>query len=152
MKKINKKANILTENIIFIILNLIFLVILIFFVISKTSNAAVYEEKYAKQIALILDSAKPIMTIKLNVEDALKEKEKNFDINDMVSISGNIVTVKLREKGGYSYSFFNDVTINNPYFDSETSQYIFIIDSYNQKEVANDKNLENLENLEGENE
>ena len=30
-------------------------------------------------------------------------------IKNIVSITGNTVTVKLRDKGGYSYSFFNDV-------------------------------------------
>lgn len=144
MRKINKKANILTENIIFIILNLAFLVILMLFVISKSENAASFEEKYAKQIALILDSAKPQMTISLDVKDAIKEKEKNFDMNEMVKISGNVVIVKLREKGGYSYDFFNDVSVNS-YFDAENSKYIFVVDSYNQKEVVDDENVENLE-------
>lgn len=126
-----RKANILTENIIFIILNLLFLSILILFVFSKSGGAAVLEEKYSKQIALILDSAKPGMTIRLNMDDALNKKEKEFDANSIVSVQNNLVTVKLRDKGGYSYTFFNDVNVNY-YFDAETSSYIFIINNYNE--------------------
>jgi hypothetical protein len=107
---ISKKGNILTENIIFIILNLVFLSILIIFLFSKMGGAAVLEEKYAKQIALILDSAEPGMTIYLNMEDAIKiAKKENRDLDNVISIQNNVVSVQLREKGGYSYSFFNDV-------------------------------------------
>jgi len=107
---ISKKGNILTENIIFIILNLVFLSILIIFLFSKMGAAAVLEEKYAKQISLIIDSAEPGMTISLNMKDAIKIANKeNRDLNNVISIQDNVVHVQLREKGGYSYSFFNDV-------------------------------------------
>ena len=107
-----KKGNIIAENIIFIILNLAFLSILILFVFSKAGSAAVLEEKYAKQIALTIDAAKPLMVITLNMEDALeKAKNENFDLDNIVVVEDNVVTVKLREKGGYSYSFFNDVEV-----------------------------------------
>ncbi len=109
-KLINKRGNILTQNIIFIILNLVFLSILVIFLFSKMDNAALLEEKYAKQIALILDSAKPGMRIFLNMEDAIKIAEKeNQDLKKIVSVQDNVVTVQLREKGSYSYSFFNDL-------------------------------------------
>ena len=112
-RMINKKGNILTENIIFIILNLIFLSILVVFLFSKMGSAAVLEEKYAKQIALILDSAKPGMVISLNMEDAIKIANKeNRNLNNIISIQSNVVKVQLREKGSYSYSFFNDIVID----------------------------------------
>lgn len=125
----NRKANILTENIIFIVLNLVFLSILIIFLFSKTGSAAVLEEKYVKQIALAIDSAEPGMTIHLNMEDAIKAAEKeNIKSKDIVSIRENIVTVKLREKGGYSYSFFNNISVNS-YPDSTNNQeYVFFMD------------------------
>jgi len=125
-------TNILTENVMFIILNLIFLTILILFVFSKAGGAAVFEEKYAKQIALTLDSAKPIMTITLNMQDALDKKEKDFDENNIITIKDNIVTVKLREKGGYSYSFFNDIEVNKPFPDNK-GNYIIIVNNWGEK-------------------
>jgi len=104
-----KKGNILAENIVFIVLTLIFFTILILFISTKSSGTALIEEETAKQVALIIDSAKPGMIIKINMEDALdKAKKENYKKN-IISITGNIVTAKLSEKSGYSYSFFNKV-------------------------------------------
>jgi len=128
-RMINKKGNILTENIIFIILNLVFLSILIIFLFSKMGAAAVLEEKYAKQIALILDSAEPVMIISINMEDAIKIANKeNRDLNNIISIQDNVVKVQLREKGGYSYSFFNDIDPSIYLNRSSIKEYIIFID------------------------
>ncbi len=127
----NKRGNILTENIIFIVLNLVFFTILILFLFSRMGDTAVLEEKYAKQIALIIDSAKPGMEINLNMEDAVKKAEDENWEGKIVSISDNIVTVKLTDGGGYSYSFFNDVRLSKLYFYSkEGNNYIFKIERY----------------------
>ena len=72
-----KRGNILTENIIFIILNLVFVVILVLFIFSRMSGEGVLEEKYAKQIALIVDGAKPVMEIHLNMQDAVEKAKSN---------------------------------------------------------------------------
>lgn len=121
--------NILTENIIFIVLNLVFLSIIIVFLFSKMSSAAVLEERYAKQIAMIIDSAKPSMTIELNLSDALDKLELGVDVNNVVKIDKNIVTVNLQNGGkGYSYSFFNNVEITNSYFNGD--KFVLIIDRY----------------------
>lgn len=126
---ISKKGNILTENIIFIILNLVFLSILIIFLFSKMGGAAVLEEKYAKQISLILDSAEPVMIISINMEDAIKIANKeNRDLNNIISIQDNVVKVQLREKGGYSYSFFNDIDPSIYLNKSSIKEYIIFID------------------------
>lgn len=133
-RMINKKGNILTQNIIFIILNLIFLSILVVFLFSKMGSAAVLEEKYAKQIALILDSAEPGMIINLNMEDAIKIANKeNQALNNIISIQSNVVKVQLREKGDYSYSFFNDIDVSI-YPDTSSipvKEYVIFIGGYN---------------------
>jgi len=124
-----KRGNILVENIIFIILNLIFLVILILFLLKQGSGAIVLEQSYAKQISLLIDSSKPLMTLKLNMEEGKKLAEKNkVDFNEVVRIEDNIVVVKLSGKGGYEYSFFNDVDVT-AYPDKEF--YVFIINEKN---------------------
>jgi hypothetical protein len=123
-----KKANILTENIIFIVLNLVFLTILILFLFSKMGSAAVLEEKYAKKIALIIDSAEPGMIIHLNMEDAIKEaNEAGINLNRIILIQDNIVRVQLNEEGGYSYSFFNDVEVNANLDTTNNEEYFFVI-------------------------
>ncbi|HLA23445.1 MAG TPA: hypothetical protein VJZ93_02835 [Candidatus Nanoarchaeia archaeon] len=128
----SKRGQILPENVIFIVLNLIFLTILILFIYSKSGGEAVLEEKYAKQIALIIDSARPGMEIHLNMEDAFEKADKNgFSRDKIISIEENLVTVKLREKGGSSYYFFNDVGLS-VYYDSELKKdYVIIAGKYN---------------------
>jgi hypothetical protein len=126
--KKNSRGNILTENIIFIVLNLVFITILLIFLFSKAGAAPLLEEKYAKQIAFIIDASEPGMVIYLNMENALDiaQKEK-ISPGNIVKINGNMVTVKLREKGGYSYSFFNDVEANANFYTSNKKEYYFVI-------------------------
>jgi len=127
------RGDILTGDVIFIILNVIFVAILIFFVVTKTNDAAIIEEKYAKQIALIIDSARPGMRINLDMEDAIKKAiDENQNIGagimDLVKIDNerNLVTVKLRDEGGYSYSFFNEVNAST-YLDIEPNEQEYVI-------------------------
>lgn len=111
-QKKNKKgsSNILLENIIFLVLNLLFFSILVLFLSRQGSGIVVLEQSYAKNIALLIDSGKPVMEMKLNMEDAFDLAEKNgISRDNIVKIEGNVVTVKLSDKGGYQYSFFNDV-------------------------------------------
>ncbi len=127
-----KRGTILVENIIFIILNLVFLTILIIFIAKQGSGAIVLEQSYAKQIALLVDSAKPVMIIKLNMNKAQKLADKNeVDFKDVVKINENIVTVKLSDRGGYSYSFFNDVNVTHY---PEGENYTFIVNEQMKNE------------------
>ena len=77
MKKGDKKATILVENTIFTILNLAFLSILILFILNQGNQDNLLEERYAKQIAFIIDSAKPGMEIQLDMSDAQKSMINN---------------------------------------------------------------------------
>lgn len=102
--------------------------ILLLFLFSKAGSAAVLEEKYAKQIALAIDASEPGMTITLDMENALKIAEKEGqNLGKIVVIEDNIITVKLREKGGYSYSFFNDVLAEESYNGPNNLEYYFTI-------------------------
>lgn len=120
----NKKGTLLVENVIFIILNLLFLAIVILFLVKQGSGAILLEQSYAKNIALLIDSAKPVMELRLNMDKGIELAEKNgVSIDEIVQINGNIVKVKLSEEGGYEYSFFNNVDVTvypdivpNPYY------------------------------------
>ena len=119
----------MTENVIFIVLNVVFIAILLIFVFSRLSNGAALEEKYAKQVALIIDASEPGMAVHLNMEDAIGVANSNkFPLNQVITIDGNLVTLKLSQKGGYSYSFFNNVSVSQPVFDSQNQkEYYFVI-------------------------
>ena len=122
------------ENVIFIILNILFLMILILFLLKQGQGAVFLEQSYAKQIALLIDSAKPGMTIILDMSKAKDIAEKNsLEFKDIVTKTDNIITVKLTEKGGYSYSYFNDVNVSlypdktNP---EDITSYVIKINEY----------------------
>jgi hypothetical protein len=110
----NKRAEVLVNNVIFLVLNLIVLSILIGFIYIKGNSAIVLEQSYAKNIALLIDSSKPVMEMKLNMEQAFNLAERNkIPFWEIVKIEGNVVSVKLSSRSGYQYSFFTnfDVTI-----------------------------------------
>ncbi len=123
-----KRGTILVENIIFIILNLLFLSILALFLVKQGSGIILLEESYAKQVALLIDSAEPGMTLKINMDKAKKISDENgIDFGDVVKVNENIVTVKLSKDSSYSYAFFNNVEAGTPYPDKEF--YILKIDT-----------------------
>jgi hypothetical protein len=127
----NKRGTILLENVIFIILNIAFIFILILFLSKQGSGAIVLEQSYAKNIALLIDSGKPVMEMKLNMQDAFDlAKDNGISREDIVKIDGNIVTVKLSSKGGYQYSFFNNVDVTSYPDIYPEKNYIIKINGY----------------------
>jgi hypothetical protein len=128
----NKNAEILTENTMFIILNLVFFAILAAFIFIKADDPALMEEAYAKKIALVLDAARPGMQISLDMQKAIDAKDNDY-LGKIVSVNGSLVTVNLRNKGGYSYSFFNDISLNKTFFySSDGGEYLFRVEGYNK--------------------
>src|SRR3989338_752568 len=110
-----KAASPVIENIIFIVLNIMFFSMMIVFVARASSSAAVLEQAYAKQTALIIDSAKPGMSILVYMEDALKAAKKNgVKAEDIVKIdrAESRVAVKLSKRGAFSYRFFSDADVS----------------------------------------
>ncbi|MCK5624539.1 hypothetical protein KAI04_01735 [Candidatus Pacearchaeota archaeon] len=133
-KKRVKKGAILMENVVFIILNILFLSILILFLLKQGQGAALLEQSYAKQIALLIDSAEPGMTMILDMSKAKDLAEKNgLEFKDIVINTDNIITVRLSESGGYSYSYFKDVDVSlypdnsNP---EDIDSYVIKINEY----------------------
>lgn len=112
MKGKKGDGTILVENIIYLILNLLFFAILIVFLIKQSSGAALLEQTYSKKIALLIDQAKPGMIIKLNLEKALKvAKQDKLTPQEILIIEGNFVKVTLEDGGGQEYHFFNDLDV-----------------------------------------
>lgn len=130
----------MVENIVFIILNVLFLSILILFLIKQGSGAIVLEQAYSKQIAMIVDSASPVMEIKIDMEKGKKLAEDNgIDFGEAVIINGNAVTVKLSKKGGYTYSFFNDVKVSpRALKDSKGYTGMYLLTVTEKREVNNE--------------
>jgi len=119
-----KKGEILVGSVVFIILNLVFFSILLIFVMSSATSEGSLEKIYSKQIALILDSAKPGMEIKIDLNLAYEKSQKNgIPFDNIVWIDGQRVFVKLSEKSVNSYGFFNKISAK-AFPDLEEGYYI----------------------------
>jgi hypothetical protein len=120
--KENKKGDsLLISHVIFIIISIVFFVILINYVANAASQYSIKEQIYSKQIALLIDKAKPGTTIELDISFILDNTE--YEGSDLIKIDNQnkLVIVKLRDKGGYSYVFFNSNNI------------LWSVDAINQK-------------------
>lgn len=128
MREKDRKGNILMENIVFIIINVMFLTILAIFLTSQMNNATVTEERYAKQIALLIDAAKPGMEMTLKIpKKTLREAEENgLSEDEIITIDGNQINVKIRKGGGYDYSFFNEINVTPSMLASKGELVLFM--------------------------
>lgn len=137
--KYKKGESLLMGNLVFIILVAVFFGILILFLVSRMNSFSIYEQRYAKIIALALDYAEPGTVVWVNM-DSISERLANSPekelLSQSVSIQGNIVNVKFtQDSKGYSYAFFNDVKISEKdyYYSPVENVYVFQI----KEEVAN---------------
>jgi len=106
-----KKGNLLTENLVFILLNLAFFGMLVGFIYLQSSSTHLQEQGTAKQIALILDVAKPNTIIELNLEDFFVKSDKEGISRQnaiMIDNEKNLVIVRGSKNSFYDYSFFNE--------------------------------------------
>ena len=109
----NKKA-MLHENVIFIILNVVFFSMMLVFIYLQASSVHLDEEETAKQIALLIDASRPKTTIEINLDELFAEAEENgINKENVVEINGekNLVRVKASDNSFYEYSYFNNVHV-----------------------------------------
>ncbi|MEM3405541.1 MAG: hypothetical protein QW117_01040 [Candidatus Pacearchaeota archaeon] len=134
----NKKGQqLLEENIIFLILNMIIFVTLLIFVYNSSNGKLIDEQYYAKEIALLINSAEPNTTIYFDLSYLYKKYEKEIEKGilkkeNLIKINNEkgIVYFSLNPQTYYSYYFFNNVKINT-YF--EDNHLILKIESYDKK-------------------
>lgn len=103
------------ETTIFIILNVVFVVLILIFVNSSGKGAFIYEEMYAKQIALLIDNAEPGMTLGLDIAKAVELAEENGVAREktiVINKEEGRVEVSLSEKGGHSFEYFSDYDVD----------------------------------------
>lgn len=112
---IGKKADAsLLETIIFLILNIIFFLTMGYFAYNSGTQSFIYEQAYAKQLALLVDNARPDMVVMVNIDELIPiALKKNKDINQVFSVDENTneIKVNLNPKGGYSYKYFSDNSV-----------------------------------------
>jgi len=109
----NKKGNILTENIVFILLTLIFISMLFTFITNMSSSTHLIEEATAKELALVISSARPGTEIQMNIDWLLDKKQEAVEDTEVIKIEDNDVIVKLGYNSEYRYGFFSDVNVDS---------------------------------------
>ena len=129
----NKKGDLLIENIVFIVLNVMFLAILVLFLLKQGQGAVLMEDAYSKQIALLIDSARPGTIMKLNMEKGYEISQENgVSFDEVVSFRNNYVYVKLTDKGGDRYHYFSDVEVNAYPDSSNPGIYVITVSEKNE--------------------
>jgi len=113
----NKKAvgiDFLGWNFIYIVLEIIFFILILYWVVGFQDSAALWEDFYVKEITRLINTAEPGQEVFLDVSPATRIAFSNgvgksdlFNFNNV----NNFVTVKLTPNRGSSFSFFNDVDI-----------------------------------------
>lgn len=123
--KMNKKGvNVLYSTMIFIILNLLFFSAMFLFVQRTTDNVSFTEQKYAKQIGVLVDAAKPGTIISINVNDFRDYIEKySLNEEEIVSINDN-VNVKLSRGEGYDFLISSNNKIDESFQEDENGDLI----------------------------
>jgi len=104
-----KKAEILQEQVIFIILNIVFFGILLGFIYFQTD----YNVDVSKKIALIIDQARPNTNIEIDLTDFFEKVEKQgINKKDSIIIDNENNLVKINLDKVYDYHFFNDIDVS----------------------------------------
>jgi len=105
----------LISSIIFIVLNILFFTMLLFFVYDSSQGVVVYEQTYAKQIALLIDRAHAPSTIHLDFSEGLNLLEKDKLTaqakDDLVRFGNHKVIVTLGDGEGYSFEYFSSYRV-----------------------------------------
>ena len=137
---VNKRGSeaIAWSQIIWIVVFMMIFVISIVFINKAISGAFIYEEVYAKKIALIVDGARPESKFYIDVSDALESVKKNkYNCastseernNDCFFIEGNNIRVKLfGADDGYEYAFFSDNKVDLVLIESQKILVIGVSD------------------------
>ena len=131
----NKKGvDLLAENIVYIVVVVLFLSAMFFAVNQVGRQVTLYEQVYAKQIALMIDKAEPGMQIEYRNFRMFKFAADNNAPREIVHIDNvaNVVTVRLSPGNGYRYEFFNDVDVSWNILHEETIVNFNILEDQNE--------------------
>ncbi len=108
----NKKGEMVFPPFIFIVLAIVVFGGLILYVGNASTGALVYEQAYAKQVALLINEAKSEMQILVDFEEGVKVAGDKKTELIKVDNKTNQVIVNLGSKSGYSYKYFSDYEVN----------------------------------------
>ena len=120
IKESKKAINMLSKVLVFLLLNVIFILFLFLFVYYFTSASDIYEKLYARSIALKIDALKDGSTLVIITPKLFEVAEKNKyngEIFGLYYVNSNI-TITLSSKGGHSFHFFRILESGSVSFDN----------------------------------
>ena len=109
---LRNKKGILTGTVMFIILNLVFFSMLLYFANQSISGLDIKEKILAKQVALFINSAKPETLMIFDIKEYLDAAENKLNTEEIIKIEEGKVKVKL-----------DDDTFVLPHFSSYKIEY-----------------------------
>ena len=101
----------LYKNVIYLLVVIVFFSLALGFIYGASSGAMIYEQTYAKRIALMIDGAKPGMKITLsldNIKKIVEENEKEMKDCFIIDDETNEVKVSLSDSTGFKQKFFTE--------------------------------------------
>jgi len=122
------------DNIIFIAVTVAVMLALLGFAYVQVSGIGIYEQVYAKQIALLIDQAEPGTTITLHMDKAVEFAKKNDrQIDKIVIINGDSkqVEVGFRTRGSYYMPYISDYNIFVVKPLSQDGTFVFRVENKN---------------------
>jgi hypothetical protein len=112
---ISERNDLLQDNMIYLILGLLFFVVMLGFISNQMNGASKFEDSYAKEIAKVINLAQPGDEITLDVQKATEIAGKNnMEISKKIFTfdnANNRICVKLSASRRKCYSYFNNVDI-----------------------------------------
>lgn len=110
-----KKADsIITGEVIFIILNIVFFACMFFFVSKSATGEKIYEEMYAKKVALAIENSRPGIEMSIMLDKLYEFADaNNIQRKEALKIDSekNLVIVRLKKGEGIKYQFFSDYEV-----------------------------------------
>ena len=115
MNKLNKRGmNIDLYTVIFLLLNTAFFAMMFLFISNAQNSSLAYEQRYAKEIALLIDASTPGSIYNMDFTNGFDIAKENSKLKDLVVIdsANNLVKVSLRGSGGYQVAYFTNYPIS----------------------------------------
>jgi len=111
--KLKDKRGIIYDNVIFFVLTITFFVVMLTFLSTSLNTMSIYEQATAKQIALMIDQAKPDTVFSIDMKKLIDKFKIKKTVLELVKIDEKEkkVIVKLGDNPGYSYKYFSSTKI-----------------------------------------
>ena len=102
------------SSVLFIVLNIFFFLAMLIFIYRASSGAMIYEQAYAKEIALLLDESKANTTFVVDITEGVQIADKNKKTSGLINIDNlnKEVDVSLIEGDGYRFNYFSAYNVS----------------------------------------